>query len=455
MRHCLQWIISSGTRSRPLDKLLLRIPNIFSALSQFHLIRNSKKSQITSTQPTISTSKSSEDLWDSELFSVGSESIDASPPAPQTSTPALQTAPSPPTMCGIGESEVSRQLFLALECVSSLHPPTAISRARTALLEVVVFKHFHNAFKVHLELSRRRRRKMSSSEMKETEAVELYHPESKEQPIATEGLVETQECIVKPIAVEEILKEPELPGWVLYRILQEVCFNESHPSDMICSWIYQFTVSSSSQIVQLNQTVERSIPIHPTFAPLLQFLSLFVQRWSEQLGPVVLTSLTLNFFEFSVQQLKAEGKLPTLDSAGLSALSLSTASPRLQTQQMLSAYYSAICRETLVGRLLILCGIEPQFLLTPPQTAQPRGTFWLVNAEARRTLRFSLSGLSVLEELGLTEAPFTNVEFPVGRLLLNALNDAFLLLMLRLPTLWPSERLLTAVTAELNSQIAV
>lgn len=247
--------------------------------------------------------------------------------------------------------------------------------------------------------------------------------------------------------------------------------------------------------------------VHPLASCLLRFLSLFLETWTRELGHALLASTCLGFVEFSLYQLqcganqytserhqrcvsKKRGLSPkhhhhhhplllstedldTLDywSTALPSISVSddpfkamcsTASTLRQLiTSDLTSYYLTLCRKTLVGRLLIMCGIEPQMLLRATTTQltafaetcsqavnksqqktslYPRSRLHYCSPELRRALSpalFPLVGRELIENsLQLHDPPFIDSHFPIMDILLHVIAEAFRILFLRLPRLW-------------------
>lgn len=404
LRQHFNWLMTYTTHQRPLDRLLLRLPTIFPLLSYLHIIK--RKTFSTSKEPTLTPPIS----WGDSLFNMNN----LTSTSPITPTESGSSTPEEPINLGITDSEVCRQLFLAVESSASYHFPTAVSRARSALVEPLIFRKFNDALRIHLQRTDQTENPQDQdSSADDTVKLDTTESQSSETDNGeTQSEISSPETSTNPPSQSTKIHEYNaIPSWSLCRILQRNCLNSQSPIefDMICTWIYQMTLPTDKQSspLKLNDEFSSTSFVHPILPSLLNFLSLSILRWSEQIGPSVQLSLILSLFEFSIQQLCSSSKLPSIDLSLLPSLT-TTRHPSL------TSYYTILCKETLVGRLLIFSGIEPQFIIPPRQSIHPRGTLWLHNSEARKLLRFPLCGVSILEELGFNEAPFVNALFPVN-----------------------------------------
>lgn len=218
--------------------------------------------------------------------------------------------------------------------------------------------------------------------------------------------------------------------------------------------------------------------VHPLGTSLLRFLSFFLENWTRELGPALLASTCLGFIQFSLYQLHQDcydisqphsscsstlpispmllsfHDLDMLDRWNAALVNCNTAGARrcldatlrhLVTPK-LTSYYILLCRKTLVGRLLVMSGIEPQTLLRREQ-ASPNLTYVrtklhhdakLCSSEKNAsTVLFPLVARDIIEnDLQLYDPPFLDRQFPVADVLLHVIAEAFQVLFFRVPRLW-------------------
>lgn len=173
--------------------------------------------------------------------------------------------------------------------------------------------------------------------------------------------------------------------------------------------------------------------VHGLQSTILHVLSLMAQEWRQTLGKALTTAVALSFFQYSVYQLRSAGRLPDITPDLLNTSHPSVAS-----------YYGLLCEHTLVGRLLVLCGVEPQLLIAEQTTT----SLWPMTREERKKLKCPAMAQRVLDEyFGLKYAPYTDRGFPLNATCFEILSDAFWLLFDQLPRLWPMDRVITSQAA--------